>query len=42
MHHVSNDFEGLSIVGSAAVSYIATSAIPAADQWSKAVALRPG
>jgi len=43
LHQVSNDLEGLSILGVAAVvSYIASSAIQDADKWGKTVGLRPG
>ena len=43
MYQVSNDFKGLSILGGAAFfPYIASSAIQAADQCSKAIVLRRG
>jgi hypothetical protein len=43
VHRVSVYFEDLSILGRAGVlAYAVSSAIPAADQWSKAVALRLG
>ena|GEM_PF-1635052 len=43
VHRVSADFEGLWILGGAVVlAYVFSCPIQAADQWSKAVVLRPG